>query len=128
MSELPLLQTGDVFTLKMGMTVTSRVPAHFLYSNRVGDWDTTDGYVTPMPNGPFDFFAGNYVVTKTAVDGGSTGHDPYPDGHHVWAQNVDNERLVIEFYQTGCFEHMIRNVPVVGRAEAQKWSWKPIQN
>ena len=61
-------------------------------------------------------FIGAYVVTKTSFSGGGTGHGPhdiYPDGHHVIAKQLDDNRdydengLEINFYQSGCFTAMI---------------------
>ncbi|AFU64245.1 hypothetical protein selz4t1_21 [Salmonella phage selz] len=124
MSNLPLLQVGDVFVLTEEMTIETQVPKHFLYSNCKGDWQTDSGYITP--EGFFGYMQGHYVVTKTALQGGSTGHDPYPDGHHVWAQHTENERIRICFYQTGSFRNMHRNVPVVGKAKAQTWTWEKL--
>lgn len=65
-----------------------------------------------------------YVVYKTLMDGGGTAmyNDYYPDGHHVYAQRLHNNKWdedgpKIDFYQTGCFskEYMIKNVEVVGK-------------
>lgn len=122
---MELLTVGDVFELTPDMKIGTNVPNHFLYSNRVGDWTLSHGSV--HPKGVFDYMLGNYVVTRTAKDGGGTGHGPgdvYPDGHHIWAQNVDNENIKIDFYQTGCFTNMHRDLPVIGKAKAQKWSWE----
>lgn len=47
-----------------------------------------------------------YKVIKVAMSGGSTGRDPYPDGHHITAQRVDGDET-IGFYQSGCFTGMI---------------------
>ena len=55
--------------------------------------------------------AGEYVVIKTAFDGGGTGHGPhdiYPNGHHVFCKALKNGKYdengsEVNFYQSGCF-------------------------
>lgn len=126
-----LLNVGDVFELVEGMTVMSKVPNHLLYSNRIGDWTLSSGSVTPHSSNVFKYLLGNYVVTKITQDGGSSGRtadDTYPDGHHVWAQNVEHQLVEINFYQTGCFINMHRDVPVIGKAMAQTWNWERYEN
>lgn len=57
----------------------------------------------------------HYVVTRTAMTGGGTGHGPgdvYPDGHRVVAipidsQDDENELGRCEFYQSGSFTELI---------------------
>ena len=50
---------------------------------------------------------GEFVVIRTAMEGGSTGHDAYPDGHHVFCKRLNpdgtyNENgTEINFYQSG---------------------------
>jgi hypothetical protein len=52
---------------------------------------------------------GEFVVVKTAMEGGSTGHDAYPDGHHVFCKRLNadgsynDKGTEINFYQSGCF-------------------------
>jgi hypothetical protein len=67
---------------------------------------------------------GDYVVVRTAMEGGGTGHGPhdiYPDGWHVEATkldkdgNYDPDGKRIDFYQSGCFTGMIEEVKVVDR-------------
>ena len=71
----------------------------------------------PLPD-TFDtsIFEGTYVVTRTAMSGGGTGHGPhdvYPDGYKVAAIKLSNgetfnpKGLKISFYQSGCFTAMI---------------------
>jgi len=63
-----------------------------------------------------------FVVEKTAFEGGGTGHGPhdiYPDGWHVTARQLNSDgtynsgNKTIEFYQSGCFIDTIKEVPVV---------------
>lgn len=60
----------------------------------------------------------NFVVVRTAMTGGGTGHGPgdiYPDGYEVTVKRLvgdgtydpNGEELV--FFQTGCFNCMIPN-------------------
>jgi len=65
-----------------------------------------------------------FVVEKTAMDGGGTGHGPgdvYPDGWHIYARRLNEDGTynlkgeVIEFYQRGCFNCMVKEVKVVGK-------------
>ena len=69
-----------------------------------------------------------YVVIKSQMQGGGTGHGPhdvYPDGWYVTAQRLDTGRKwnpdgeIIGFYMTGCFINMIppERVRVVGKME-----------
>lgn len=120
-----LLQVGDVFEIKDGMTVMTEVPNHLLYSNCVGDWTTHQGEATPKAGTVFEYLADTYVVTQVAKDGGSE-REFYPDGHHVWAQSVNHERVKINFYQTGSFRNMHPDIPVIGKAKAQTWTWDKI--
>jgi hypothetical protein len=65
-----------------------------------------------------------FVVERTAMDGGGTGHGPndvFPDGWHVEARRLNpdgryNPRAEkIEFYQSGCFNCMVPQVEVLGK-------------
>jgi len=71
---------------------------------------------------------GSYLVEKTTVDGGGTGHGPgdiYPDGHHVYARRLlkgtewNTAVQLIDFWQSGSFNRMIepKNVKVIGKAQ-----------
>lgn len=67
---------------------------------------------------------GRYVVYKTTYDGGGTGHGPhdvFPDGHHVHCLLLADQSVRTNFYQTGCFNGMLRDVPAVGRATSGLW-------
>jgi hypothetical protein len=71
------------------------------------------------------FPLGEYVVVETAMTGGGTGHgryDIYPDGHCVYAKKLtdgkyDESGKTISFFQTGCFNNMHPNVPVVRKMQ-----------
>lgn len=66
----------------------------------------------------FCIHEGKFLVVKTALEGGSKGHDAYPDGHHVFVKRLkenkyDPNGIELSFYQTGCFCNLIKNVPKV---------------
>jgi hypothetical protein len=116
-----LLQEGDIIELNEHHKVYALVPKHFLYGNRRGDFTLAHGEVH-LGSENFDYLRGRYIVTKTVMDGGGTGHGPhdvYPDGHHVYCESLDGSQRV-DFYQSGCFTCMIVNIEPVGRAE-KKW-------
>ena len=115
------LKEGDVIDLKTGHKVYADVPKHFVYSNCKGDFSLTHSDVTI--GGEFEHLAGQYIVYKTANDGGGTGHGPhdvYPDGHHVWCVKADDHSVKVDFYQSGCFTAMIKDIEPTGRAE-RRW-------
>lgn len=115
-----MLQEGDVVELKAGMEVYADIPKHFVYSNRRGDFSMTHNNITL--GGQFDYLCGKYVVTKTFMGGGGQSHDGgYPDGWHVFCVKVDDEKVKVDFYQSGCFTAMIENIEPVGKATL-KWS------
>lgn len=75
---------------------------------------------------------GEYVVTSTSYDGGSSGggmsgHDSYPNGHHVFCTKVkERDPLLItniDFYQSGCFSAMVENITPVRKL---KLIWKEV--
>ena len=125
-----LLKEGNVIELKSGHTVYAKIPEHFAYSNKVGCFELTKAEVPVCgdKNGlNTDFLGGKWIVVKTAMTGGGTGHGPhdvYPSGHEVTCERVVERsydyKMRISFYQTGCFTAMIREgeVEVVGTAEA----------
>jgi len=129
-----LLREGDIIELRPGHRVYMRLPAHFIYANRVGVFDklAKTEVTIGAPQGGMDtaWVAGRYVVTATAMKGGGTAHGPhdvYPDGHHVKAERMDeDDRTVVEFYQTGCFTAMIPDIEPVGRAKAT-WHEAPTE-
>lgn len=117
---MALLREGDIIELDDTHWVYTQVPQHFLYSNRRGNWTLAKGEI--QLTGQFEYLQGRYVVTKTRMAGGGTGHgafDVCPDGHEVTCVKVSGEQEV-SFYQTGAFTCMIRDIEPVGRAEL-KW-------
>lgn len=65
-----------------------------------------------------------FVVEKTEMTGGGPAHGPndiYPDGWQVTARRLrsddsyDPKGELIRFYQTGCFNCMVKNPVVVGK-------------
>lgn len=113
-----LLKEGDLIELKDGMEVYADVPKHFVFSNKRGCFDLTHSAVTI--GGEFDYLAGEYVVIKTAMTGGGTGHGPndvFTDGHRVWCQKTSDSNVNVDFYQTGCFTAMIRDIKPIGQAK-----------
>ncbi|MBT5023116.1 hypothetical protein HOK51_04380 [Candidatus Woesearchaeota archaeon] len=67
-----------------------------------------------------------FVVEKAHMGGGGTGHglrDIFPDGWYVEARRLGGDGAynpggeVIKFYQSGCFNCMVREVEVVGKAK-----------
>lgn len=120
-----MLEEGDIIELKEGMRVYAEVPEHFLYSNRRGVFDRTSHGEIDI-GGSLGYFAGRYVVYKTAMEGGGTGHGPhdvYPDGHHVYAQKLDNPSVRVDFYQSGSFTAMLLKLKAVGKA-TNTWAEK----
>ena len=43
-------------------------------------------------------------------------HDVYPDGHHVFCVKADDDKVRVDFYQSGCFTAMIEDIKPVGKA------------
>ena len=126
-NEARLLAEGDIIRLKAGHVVYFDIPEHFCYTNRLAVFDKLAQAVITIGLNHHgletDFLAGKYVVTRTGMGGGGTGHGPgdiYPNGWNVRAQFVGRPWQIVEFYQSGCFTAMNENVPVVGRAN-QKW-------
>ncbi len=65
-----------------------------------------------------------FVVERAVKEGGGTAmgwHDVYPDGHHVTARRLKDQRtydpegLEIDFYQSGCFSNQIGAVSKTGK-------------
>ncbi len=127
---MKLLKPGDIVELKRGHEVYVELPAHFCYSNREGTFDelARTEVTIGKPKGGMDteWLAGRYVVTSVAEDGGGTGmgdRDVYPSGHHVHCEKLQrsrhDSRVKVDFYQTGCFTAMIKEIEPVGRAVAR---------
>jgi len=118
------LQEGDVIELKKGQEVYTTLPHHCFYVGEEGNFAKTDNHEVEIGEtyGGLDtgFLIGKYIVTKTTFDGGGTGHGPhdvYPDGHHVFCKKIDS-KVRVDFYQSGCFTAMIKDIEPIGRAKA----------
>lgn len=115
-----LLEVGDIIELKEGHTVYANVPKHFLFSNHKGNFEIGHGEATI--GGELSYLAGRYAVYETRVHGGGTGStmtgapDSYPDGHHVFCHRLGHPEAKLDFYQTGCFTAMIKDIEPVGKA------------
>lgn len=122
-----LLEVGDVFNIRDGMSVSAHVPQHYVYANRKGDFSLTKATVT-VDNMKFGYIQGTYVVTHTTFDGGGTGHGPhdvYPNGHHVFCERLD-DGFNVDFYQTGAFNCLVRmeEIILLGKATQKSvWVW-----
>jgi len=117
------LQVGNIVNIGPPMDVYSEVPSHFLYHNRVGDWSLSKGHIKVSD---FPHMIGKYVVVEAKLHGGGTGHGPhdiYPDGWHVVLEKMDNDWVKVDFYQSGSFTCVHRDVEVVGNAK-MTWSSK----
>jgi len=115
-----MLQEGDVIELKENHKIYADIPNHFVYANRRGDFSLTHHEV--VLDKQFDYLIGKYIVYKTTFDGGGTGHGPhdiYPNGHHVYCVKEDDRTIKIDFYQSGCFTAMIKNITPIGKAKLQ---------
>lgn len=115
-----LLQEGDIIELKIGHTVYADVPEHFVFSNKKGSFALVHHNV--QIGGEIGYLAGKYIVYKTSMDGGCEGAfglDGYPNGHHVFCESTDGE-VKVDFYQTGCFTAMIKDIDPIGKA-VRKW-------
>jgi len=57
---------------------------------------------------------GIFKVVHTNFEGGGEGmgkHDTYSNGHHVFCKRIGKGNISeIDFYQTGCFTAMIKNI------------------
>lgn len=119
-----MLQEGDVIELKDGMKVYADIPEHFVFLNKRGSFKLTHSEVTLGRN--FDYLCGKYVVVKTALDGGGTGHDQgdiYPNGHHVVCRKLDDQKIRVDFYQSGAFTAIIEDIEPTGKATLT-WTFK----
>lgn len=114
-----MLQEGDIIELKKGMKVYTEVPNTFVYSNRKGDFELTSTDVE-IGKDFENWLEGKYVVVKTNTEGGGTGHgghDVYPDGHRVFCENIEHPHIRCNFFQSGCFTAMIKDIKPIGKAK-----------
>ena len=103
--------------IEEGHSVYTDIPEHFAYTNKQGVFDKIV-HASIRISGELMFLAGKYIVVNTTSDGGSTGRDSYPNGHHVWCVSADGNRR-LDFYQTGCFNTMITGIKPIGTAKLQ---------
>jgi hypothetical protein len=96
-----MLKEGDVIEIKQGMSV---------YTDNPGPERCV------IVKGEFSYLAGRYVVYMTMLNGGGSG---FPNGHHVYAQKINDPSVRIDFYQTGLFTAMIPDLTPIGRAACQ---------
>jgi len=120
-AQTKLLEEGDIIRLEAGHKVYADIPKHFVYSNCRGVWDLCHHEV--VIGGEHDYLTGDYVVYRAYSGGGSTGggmngHDDWPDGWHVFAERADGVK--VDFYQSGCFTAMIREIQPIGHA-TRRW-------
>ena len=88
-------------------------------------WDFIDNNIGSIKSDEFIFEPDYFVVIKTALEGGGTGHgqfDIYPDGHHVYLKRLNNGEYdkngdEISFYQSGCFNNIVKDINVVKTME-----------
>ncbi len=105
-----LLQEGDVIELTEGHTVYMMVPQCLVYANKPDSWALVHHEVSI--SGTFSFLARRYIVYKAYGD----------DGHHVHCEAIDYPALRIDFYQSGSYTAMIKDIAPIGNAVRQ-WQW-----
>lgn len=126
------LEVGDVFEARKNMRVYAKIPSHFAYSNTPNDptpvmRDLTVGEIIRRRDGhtlDLGYLKGRYVVEHARSQGGGTAHGPhdiYPDGWHIRARKLNDDGsynplgIEIEFYQSGAFTVVNKDVLVVGK-------------
>jgi hypothetical protein len=138
------LKEGDVIRLSPGDMVYMEIPEMLVYENRRASKEWTRHEV--KVDGIFSWLADlKFVVTKTASEGGGAGHGPhdeYPNGHHVYCESMrsypkqsegDGREILlasdriaglkIDFYQSGCFTAMVKDIEPIGHARrSYKWT------
>lgn len=113
-----LLQEGDIIYLTKdhSVYVDRTVPSYGGKTVKIHD-------MVRLSDFKWTYLQGQYLVVKTAFDGGGTGHGPhdiYPNGHHVFCESLEGSHKV-DFYQTGCFTAMNTDIRPVARATRE---WK----
>ena len=127
-----LAKEGDIILLKNGDRVYGKIQAKFVYSTTP---ESTKLVRTDFPIGEFEEYPpGRYLVVETKMNGGQenggmTGHDSYPDGHHVYCEMLNSHNqptgIRVDFYQNGAFTAIIENPQIVGKME-KKVIWTEI--
>ena len=55
-----------------------------------------------------------FIVIDAKFDGGSSGHDPYPDAWVVYCSPIEDPNVIIKFHQlTHCYAHTIDEVNLI---------------
>ena len=125
-----LVEVGDIIQSKKftyGDSETKRDQK--ISSNQTALWHNgivtiygeSEAYRTNINAYDKDRAKAHFVVEEAKYDGGSTGRDPYPDGWHVLARKLNKDDQynpngeLIEFYQTGCFNCMVKNPKIIGK-------------
>lgn len=122
------LQEGDVIFLNMGDRVYADVPWKFIFKDsdsvdRKFPMEVTLPTLFKRDEDQLFFDYGEYVVIKTAMEGGGDNFDgPYPDGHCVYCKKLKNGKYnpngnIVKFYQSGCFTCMIKNITPTAKME-----------
>ena len=126
-----MLQEGDVIEIKREMRVYADVPEHFVHPNKQGCFDMIHADV--ILGRDLEYLCGKYIVYKTTSDEGPSNFDgAFPGGdelhhalringlprygYHVFCVKADNEKIKVDFYQSGHFSAMIKDIQPVGRA------------
>jgi len=130
MEDKNFLQTGDIFELNPGHTIYVKLPHLFTCSNGDSLEEIDEGTIKiGQVKHFFDttFFAGEYIVTSTALQGGGNSHDGgYPDGHNIRAKKImmgwrDSEKIVsrieVNFYQSGSFTAKNPDIKAIRKAK-----------
>jgi len=113
-----LLEEGQVFLLEPHHTVYTDLPLHFL--GKAGNWEIRKNACITLDVFGLEYLCTKYVVNATAQDGGGGG--PYsPSGHRVYAVSICGGHYV-NFYQTGGFTALNKDIPVVGYA-TRRWEY-----
>lgn len=116
------LKEGDIIYIKKGVKVCADIPKHFIYANKRGCFDLTHDVI--VLDGQFDYLIGKYIVYKTVDGGGGGVRDSTPSGYHVYCFKADDEKIKIDFYQSGPFNTKIENIKPIGKAVL---TWKELE-
>lgn len=110
-------ENGDVLKYKqeLAKAIAEKFDSYLGYHLKLND---ALSYVESVVEGKliddsFILESGEFVVVKTAMEGGSTGRDAYPDGHRVYCKRLNADGTYnpdgteVKFYQSGCFHGTI---------------------
>lgn len=112
-----MLMRGDVIDLEVGHQVFADIPKKYVFSNAHGSEELVHWNV--VIGGDFSHLAGRYGVYFTVWDGEVTGHgegDSYEKGYHVFCEKVGDPSTKVDFYQTGDFVALIKDIQPIGEA------------